>query len=372
MSDLIVVELTEDLEQIAAVNSYSGATGEWLGAVNENQISAGSENRTVVLVIDGRLAAMQRVPVPDLDEAKLHKILPGLMDEKIATGAQENQFALVGAYDNETGSRAICTIEKRTLAKLLARANALGFNPDIVVPDFVLLTQPEHGYNMVVLNGRYVVRAANGDGFAGEKNIVDAVVVDAGDVEKIDSVHWQKTLVQVAAVGGNFLHGAFAKKANWVAGLFWWKRPIYLALSAMFIFTILYYYNAVQNYQSAEKLYAKSENLFREALPDEPRIVNMEAQLRRAVTAQRQTGGGEFFVLVGAVVQAVESDTTASLETLRYDESDNELLLSVSFPSFAETTKFNERLSAAGMHVTEGSSRQEGGRVFADLRVQRP
>ena len=372
MSDVIVVELTEDLEKIASANSYSGTTGEWLGAVDENQVAAGSENRTFVLVVDGRLAAMHRASTPDLDEVKLYKILPGLMDEKIATSAQTNQFALAGEYESETGSRAVCVIEKKTLARLLTQANALGFNPDIVVPDFVLLPPPGHGYSMVALSGRYVVRAASGDGFSGEKNIVDAIIADAGDVQKIDPVQWQKNLGKIAAMGGNFLNGDFARKSNWVAGLFWWKRSIYLSLFVTVIFTSLYYYNAVQNYQSAERLYSESEKLFREALPDEPRIVNMEAQLRRAVTAQRQTGGGEFFILLSTVVQAVESDTTASLETLRYDENDNELLLSISFPSFAETAKFNELLSAAGMQVTEGSSRQEGGRVFADLRVRRP
>lgn len=372
MNDLIVVELDQNLEKIVAANLYSGATGEWLLDVKTDELQSVSEHKTVVLMLDGRIATMHQIPVPNLDDAKLLKILPGLMDEKIATSAQQNQFALVGQYNPETGSRAVCVIGKEILATVLSRVTALGINPDFAVPDFVLLGPPEQGACVVALPDRYVVRAADGNGFAGEKNIIDAVIGEAQDTEIISVADWRARLGQATGLGGNFLHGDFAQRASWLAGFLFWKRPFYLAALVAMVFISLYYYNAVQNYQSAEALYAKSETLFRAALPDEPRIVNMEVQLRRAMVAQRQAGGGEFLTLFASAVQAVEADPTASIETVRYDENDGELLLTVSFTSFAETTKFNAFLASAGMQVTEGSSRQESGRVFADLRVRRP
>lgn len=371
MNDLVVVELSEDMEKIAAVNAYSGATGEWLNVLSEEEFAAAKQHKIVALVIDGRLTAMHRVSVPDLDDAKLIKILPGLMSEKLATNAQENQFSLAGRFGAEDRTRTVCVVEKETLSILLDRANALGIQPDIVVPDFMLLPPPESGSSMLALPDRYVVRIATGEGFSGEENIVEAIVAETGDSQSMDPAEWRKTFGRSVTLGGNFLHGKFGKKANWVAGLVWWKRAAYLALTAIVIFMVFYYYKAVQNYQSADILYAESESLFRTALPDEPRIVNMETQLRRAVVAQQQNGGGEFFALFAPAVQAIMADNSASIETVRYDKNDSELLLTVSFSSFAEAGKYNDFLSTLGMQVEEGSSRQEGGRIYADLRVRR-
>jgi len=371
MNDLVVVELSEDLEKIAAANSYSGATGEWLGVLNDGELVAQSDHKMIVLMVDGRLVAMHQVSVPDLADAKLIKILPGLVSEKLAINAQENQFSLAGQYGTEAGWRTVCAIEKKSLATLLDRANALGIRPDIVVPDFMLMEQPGHGCRMIALPDRYVVRTASGEGFSGEQNIVDTIIGGADDVQSVKPDNWRRNFGKTATLGGNFLHGKFAKKANWAANFVWWKRAIYLVFSTAILYTSLYYYNAVQNFQSIEKLYAESESLFRAALPDEPRIVNMEAQLRRAVIARQQNGGGEFFALFAPAVQAIMADKNASIETARYEEDDSELLLTVSFSSFAEAAKFNDFLSSKGMQVEEGSSRQEAGRIFADLRVRR-
>lgn len=371
MNDLIIVQLTENQKGIAAANSYSGESGAWLNAVSADELSMASENKTVVLMLDGRLAVMQQMTVPDLEDAKLLKILPGLMDEKIATSGQHNQFAFVGGYNSSAQSRGVCVIEKETLTEILRQASLLGIIPDVVVPDFALLEAPEAGARVVALDGRYVVRIENGNGFAAEKNIAEAIIGGLAKAEIIKPSDWYKDLAHGVDLSCNFLHGEYARKANWVSGLIWWKRSLYLAFAAVITYYSLYYYNAVQNYQSAEKLYTESENLFRDALPNEPRIVNIEAQLRRAVSAQLQTDGGEFFGLFAIAAQAVRADPTAAIETVRYDESDSELLLTISFPSYAETAKFNEILSSAGLQVSEGSSRQEGGRVYADLQVRR-
>lgn len=370
MNDFIIVELTENQKEIATANSYSGATGAWLCAVSPNDFAAASQDKTVVLVVDGRLSVMHQIGVPDFGDAKLLKILPALMDEKTATSGQQNQFALVGDYNPSTQSRAVCVIEKDTLTKVIGKAAELGVIPDVAIPDFAMLEAPKIGARVVAMGGRYVVRTEDGDGFTGEKNIVEAIIGDVDKAEIIEVADWQKQGGSAVGVSGNFLHGEFARKANWINGLIWWKRAAYLAVAVIFLYTILFYYIAVQNYQSTEELYAESESLFKAALPDEPRIVNMEAQLRRALIAQQQTGGGEFFALFSIAAQAIEADPTAAMETVRYDEGDNELLLTVSFPSFTETTKFNEALSGAGLLVTEGSSRQEGGRVYADLRIR--
>ena len=144
-----------------------------------------------------------------------------------------------------------------------------------------------------------------------------------------------------------------------------------MALVTLVVIASTIWFEAAENYRKADQYYAGAELVFRQALPNEPRIVNMDAQLRRALAGKRQQGGGEFFYLSGFVISAIESSEQTLLETMRYDQERGELSLDVSFASFADSTSFKQALEQAGVSVTEGSSRQEGERVFSELRVRR-
>lgn len=370
MSELVVIEIAEDVTAPLSANLFSEG-GDWQRVLDENTLADACVTRRVAVVVDGRLAALHLAAMPALDDAKLVKVLPGLMDDKIATNIQDNQFALLDKRDPETGLRPVAVIEKKVLNKILGRLAELGVNPDIVTSDFALLARCASGTKVVALPDRFVVRNADGSGFSGEKNLVEMLISDPLSAEPIALSEWRQLLSQSADLTGNFLHSEYTQKISWVAALVWWKRAAYLALFAVALYGTLSFYGASENFSRAEKLYSDSEQIFRASLPGVQRIVNMEAQMRRAVLARGQEGGGEFFALVAVVVKAIEADATASLESLRYDQSDGALLLSVSFPSFAETAKFNDVLRREGMQLSEGSSRQEGGRIFAEIQVRR-
>ncbi len=370
MSELVVIEIVEDVTAPLLANLFS-ESGDWQRVLDENALADACTARKVVIVVDGRLTALHLAAMPALDDAKLVKVLPGLMDDKVATNIQDNQFALLDKRDPETGMRPVAVIEKKILNKILERLAELNVNPDMVTSDFALLARPASGAKIVALHDRFVVRNADGSGLAGEKNLVEKLISEPLKAEPVAPSEWQQLLSQSADLTGNFLHSEYAQKNSWMAALVWWKRAAYLALFASALYGTLSFYEASENFSRAEKLYGESEQIFRTSLPDVQRIVNMEAQMRRAVLVRDQEGGGEFFALVAVVVKAIESDTTASLESLRYDQSDGALLLSVSFLSFAETAKFNDVLRREGMRINEGSSCQEGGRIFAEIQVRR-
>ncbi len=370
MSELVVIEIAEDVAAPLSANLFSEG-GDWQCVLGENTLAAACATRKVAVVVDGRVAALHLAAMPALDDAKLVKVLPGLMDEKIATNVLDNQFALLDKRDPETGVRPVAVIEKKVLNKILDRLAGLGVNPDIVTPDFALLVRSASGTEVVPLPDRFVVRTADGSGFTGERNLVEMLLPESASTASVTSDDWRKMLSRAVDSTGNFMHGEYAQKASWMAALVWWKRAAYLALFASALYGTLSFYGAAENFSRAEKLYGESEQIFRASLPDVRRIVNMEAQMRRAFLARGQEGGGEFFALVAVVVKAIESDATASLESVRYDQNDGALLLSVSFPSFDEAAKFNDVLRREGMQLNEGNSRQEGGRIFAEIQVRR-
>ena len=153
--------------------------------------------------------------------------------------------------------------------------------------------------------------------------------------------------------------------------MLWFRRVAVLASASLAIWVISVLLAAVSNQEHADSLYADAEQTFRKALPEVSRIVNMEAQMRRAVAQARHQGGGELFALSEMVFRAVEENPETMLETLRYDSETGSISINVSFTSFAESERFKDVLQQAGARVTEGGSRQEASRVFSEINIER-
>jgi general secretion pathway protein L len=118
---------------------------------------------------------------------------------------------------------------------------------------------------------------------------------------------------------------------------------------------------------TTEAVYAETEALFRSSFPDVKRIANMRAQARQEVMKLRQQSGGEFLKLSGILFKETSLSDGTLMDGLRFDNARGELAVTLSFASYAEGEAFKKKLTAAGVDVTEGGSRQEGARVATDL-----
>ena len=366
MSETLIIEVDEQATSIQAMWLLAGGA---VRSVSMEDVATVGPATKIVAVLDGRAVAAQVVEMPAVDDARALKILPAVLDDRISVAETQNHLALLGDRNNETGTCVAAVVERALMEKLLQLLATHHLKATVVVPDYMLLPLPEDELIQLDRGDRKLVRLPDGGGYAVDEtgSALMAELHTPADIK----LTWQDLLAVAADTSVNLLQGAFVPRTGIRTTVLWWRRAAVMALVTLVVIASTIWFEAAENYRKADQYYAGAELVFRQALPNEPRIVNMDAQLRRALAGKRQQGGGEFFYLSGFVISAIESSEQTLLETMRYDQERGELSLDVSFASFADSTSFKQALEQAGVSVTEGSSRQEGERVFSELRVRR-
>jgi|GEM_PF-1547565 len=369
MSETLVINLGHDGLPVGEALLVDG--GSVRGRIGPEALASKAGTDTV-LVIPGDQVASQRISVPDFPDAKLMKILPGLLDGRLALAQEERHFALMGTRDGETGERLVGVMAKSVLQAALGFSEANGLPVRTVVPDYMLLPVPEEGAVAAKIGEFVLARISDGTGFSVEADLAAAMLGEAGAASKqMSDAEFEELLVHAQAAEGNLLQGAFSPRSGVADWVIFFRRAGLLAAASLMVWIGASLYAATDNFNRADALYAKAEERFRAALPDVSRVVNMEAQMRRAVQDVRQQGGGEFMILSNLAADALAGDDSTMFESMRFDGERSTLVLTVTFASFAKGEAFKTRLAEKGLVVTEGSSRTEGARVSSELTIRR-
>lgn len=332
-------------------------------SVHLDTLSAEAE-RTIV-ILDGRAASCQLVELPDFPENKLAQILPGIMESRVAASPAATHFA---AMPGEGETRPVISVERSVMDRMQAELSEMGLQASVILPDYMCVPAPEEGALIHSSPTHALVRAANGEGFAAEADIVSVMAPAAENAGDLDTGQ----LAELAAkADATLLQGAYAAKHNFLAGLVWFKRAAGLAAATFVLWLGAALYTASSNFDQAQELYSAADAAFRQALPEVTRVVNPEVQMRQKVAEIRQRSGGAFFLLSDRLFRAVEASEQTVLEGLRFDSERDELAITLSFSSFAAGEGLKASLQQNGISVAEGSSRQDGGRVFSDLTLRR-
>lgn len=365
MSEVMLIEFGAE-----GVPVHAGLISEEIGWVrsvplDDLRAEAGHE---AVLVLDGRQIASHRVQVPDFPDFRLRQVLSGLMDECIGRAGQDVHFALFGGRDAGNGQRTVAVVETGVLKQAMSYAADLGFRVFSVIPDYCLLADGAAGR---MEDGRVLARFSGGTGFSADGDAAELMTTDDLTIRALDAQEWQGLLAGAANKLENLLQGGFGLQPGVGAVFLWFRRAVVLAVVLLVVWGGVAFYEASRNFSATESLQADTETLFREALPNVKRVVNMDVQMRRAIRAMREKGGNEFLVLSTLTVEAVAGQETTTIESMRFDAGDGTLVFSVSFDSFSSGEQFKKKLQASGLMVTEGNSRAERGRVLSDLTVRR-
>lgn len=393
MSETIIIELTPDGATAVRAGAVS-PDGNWLRDIAPSDLPR-EAGRPAVAVLNGAGVTCHRLALPPFAQGKLLKILPGLMDEKMATVEGDRHYALFSTPDNpvtadddaetqtekqaekqaetqaDAGDKLVAVMNTDILRQVSHFVRELGLELVGAVADYMLLPVPAGGCNAGHFEGRVCVRRPDGTGFTVEEDTAVYLLGEGETPEMYGDEAWKRQLATAANLAHSLLQGAFAPRGNMASGAIWFRRAGVLAAASLLLWVGSALYQASENYSRADRYYAEAEAAFRKALPDVSRIVNMDAQMRRAVADSRQSQGSEFLILSDLAFRAVERSEQTLLEGLRYDAADGAVVISVSFASFAQGEAFKQQLQSLGAGVQEGGSRQEGSRVFSELTIRR-
>jgi general secretion pathway protein L len=245
----------------------------------------------------------------------------------------------VAAGRSEEGRTPVALVPLAHMAAWLAD----GFDPDLVVPEPLLLVPPERGLVRRGLDHRG--RAA---AFSAEPELAALLAGDAQIVE-VDEAGFEAGLAAaLAAPAINLRQGPFAKRRQWRIESGRLRRVAMLGLALALISLIVQLATIMRYSFAADRLEAEL------------------AALGPGPSADTRPGFGALAPLLFAAVRA-----TPSLQLTRLDyRSDGSLAATVQVDNAATLAAFRTRIEDSGLAVEGGSLISAGGQPSAELLLR--
>jgi general secretion pathway protein L len=273
----------------------------------------------------------------------------------------------VGPASGEVGLRCVGLVSASVMAEWMARLGEAGLDPDLVVPETLLLPPAEDALVRYERGNLSLCRGAT-EAFAAEPDLADLVLAGR-PASTLDGDAFEAGLGQVLAHPVlDLRQGPFARRRSWQVDRQLVRRLALLVLLIL-LATLAIQVAAILRYTfAADALEAEAGTVAAAALPRSTGIGDASAELDARLAELR--GGGIGFTAIAAPVFAAIRDTAnAELAALVFDPNGS-LKVTVQADTPATIAAVVRRIEAAGFPVEGGVLRSGGGRQISDLTVR--
>jgi general secretion pathway protein L len=267
--------------------------------------------------------------------------------------------------DGET-ARAVALVPAITMAGWIGRLQSHGLDPDLVLPEPLLLPRPEEGFFRYDGDALPLYRGRN-DAFSIEPDLAE-IILPKADVRVLDEDQFEAGIgAAIADPSLNLRQGAFAKSRRWKIEWKLIRRLAGLAIGILLVTLAIQVVNILRYTYAADALEAEANRIASRALPNAS-ITEAPAQLERRVTELGGNGAG-YGSLSAAVFAAVRDTPNVELAGMTFDQSGS-LRVTLQADGPASVSAFQARLEGSGLSVEPGPLRSSGGRPVAELTVR--
>lgn len=316
----------------------------------------------VVAVVPGETVALHWLEVPAGLAPAQAAAAARLMASEVSAQPLELMHVAVGPETEGSELRAVAIVPALAMAGWLGRLQAAGLDPDLVIPEPLLLRPPPEGF---VRHDRGAVPLYRGpnDAFSIEPELAGLILADA-PVAAVDADAFEGGMFEaIARPSVNLRQGAFAKRRRWKVE---WDlvRRLGLLLLAILVVSFAIQIVSIWRYAyAADALEAEANRIAAAAVPGG----GPEALERRL--ADLGGSGGGYRALASAVFAAMQATPNAELSGMTYDR-DGSMRLTVMGDSPATIESLRQRIEAGGLAAETGPMRTGGGRPTAELTVR--
>lgn len=263
--------------------------------------------------------------------------------------------------------RAVGIVPALAMAGWIGRLQAEGLDPDLILPEPLLIAAPEEGYARFD-RGAVPLWRGRSDAFAIEPDLAALVLGDA-PVTTHDRAGFEDGLATaIADPAVNLRQGPFAKRKRWKIEWPVVRRLAALALGIL-VLTLAIQIAAVLRYSSAaDGLEAELATVAEQAAPGAGTAADPGIAITRRLADLRGAGLG-YGALSGILFDAIRATPNAELQSLVFDR-DGSLRAAVQGDGDATLTAVQDRVRAGGLTVEAGAPRSGGGRQIVDLTVR--
>jgi general secretion pathway protein L len=319
------------------------------------------EPENVVLVVPGTDVLLHWVDLPPLAPAQAIAAARLLAAEVSATPPEQLHVAVgVGG-----GTRCIAVVEADLARSWIEATQAIGYDPDHILPEPLLILPPREGVRRWAHDGLHLLR---GRIMAMTAEPALATLAEEEPVETIDSATIEEEIgAALDHMTVDLRQGTFAKRKRWRIDWGLMRRLAAIAIG-IFLVTLLIQAVLITRYSmDSSRLEREMDLVARSALPRGVPVNNPSVQLSERLAELR--GGGLGFGTSAALLFAAVKDTAnVELSQLLFDR-DGVLRVTVLAPSNADISALQSRLEAQGLDVDSAAFRSGGGRQMADFVV---
>lgn len=360
------------------------------------------------LLLPGAAVWLSRAQVPGKQRQRVLQAIPYALEEHLLDDVEELHFA-VGQRDAQ-GRYPVAVTRRQQMDAIVARLQSYALSPTLILSEVLAVPRPPDGWGVLLLADRALVRSADDDGFAVERDNLahdlslalleknrplperiwllrgeadNAGLLSAANTQGIEIIERSRPgdallwLCEGALNGGarglNLLQGAYQAQSALL--LHWrpWRLSLVLLLLWGLLHTALIWQEQRALAAEARQLQQAMHRLYRQHFPDARRIINprvqMEQQLKQ-LRGQQQRGAGQaqFLALLERVAAVLRPQ--AGLRMERLDFRDGLLDLDLSLDSVQRLEQLQQGLSELGLtvEIRNASSRNE--RVESQLRIR--
>lgn len=366
------------------------ASGELESITELPQLADKAARSEVVVAIASQDVLLTEVTLPAGSKKHLDKVIPYALEEELAADIETLHFAWA---DTTASTVPVAVVERAHIKQWLEILTESGIESTRWLPDVFLLPTDKTEWHAIELGHSIIVRTSNWQGFAVERDaFAELAPILSGEYELPEKiVHygalvWPQppALLEPADIDApltiavtalqskaeiNLRQGAFrAKKQHTTLSLPW--KPLAIAVSVLVVLTMVL--NGIKYWQLEQQstlLQAKSEQLYRDAFPNESRIVNLKAQLQQKIEQLGGSSGPERSAIktLDSLQPAFQAEPSVKLELLRFQN--NELRLQATAETFSQLEAFQRAAKNNGVVIEAGSMSNRGNQVSGALTI---
>lgn len=275
----------------------------------------------------------------------------------------------VGPDDGDDAPRCVAIVSAEQLAAWIGRCQSVGVDPDLILPEPLLLLPREGRLLRHERAGTPLYRGTS-EAFSVEPDLA-ALAFPQVEVEPVGEEGFEGGLAEaVANPAVNLRQGAFARRRRWKVD---WKlvRRLSLLATAILIVSFAIQLTLIIRYTfAADRLEAEARQVASGALGEGVGVSNAPRQLSQRL-AELQGSGAGYSGMASALFAAVRDTPNAELGAIAFDAGGT-LRATVIGDSPATLAALAQRIEAAGLAADPGALRSMNGRQSAEMTVRMP
>lgn len=320
-----------------------------------------------VAVVPGHAVTMHWLEVPAGLAPAQAAAAARLMAAEVSAQPLDDMHVAVGPEADERPERAVALVPALQMAGWIRALQGQGIDPDLVLPEPLLLPRPEEGYVRFDRDGRPLLRGT-ADAFAIEPALADVIVGEA-PVRTIGHEDYEAGLTAaIAAPALNLRQAAFAKKRRWQIDWASVRRLAMLAAGILLLTLAIQIASILRYAYAADALETEARQIAGEVVQGADSAADPRARLVQRLAELRGAGAG-YAASASALFGAISAVPNVELASFSYG-ADGTLAATVHADSPATLTALQERIRAGGFTAEMGPPRTDGGRQIADFTVR--